>query len=35
MEDSALERVLNAIDKDSPAGARDYAIALLMMAYGR
>jgi integrase/recombinase XerD len=34
MEDSALERVLNAIDKDSPAGARDYAIALLMMAYG-
>ena len=34
MEDSALERVLNAIDKDSPAGARDYAIAVLMMAYG-
>jgi hypothetical protein len=34
MEDSELERVLNTIDKDSPAGARDYAIALLMMAYG-
>jgi integrase/recombinase XerD len=34
MEDSALERVLNAIDKDSPAGARDYAILVLMMAYG-
>jgi len=34
MEDFALERVLNAIDKDKPAGARDYAIALLMMAYG-
>jgi integrase/recombinase XerD len=34
MEDSALERVLEAIDKDSPAGARDYAIAVLMMAYG-
>ena len=34
MEDSALERVLAAIDKDSPVGARDYAIAVLMMAYG-
>ena len=29
-----MERVLKGIDKDSPAGARDYAIALLMMAYG-
>ena len=34
IEDSALERVLDAIDKDSPTGARDYAIAVLMMAYG-
>jgi site-specific recombinase XerD len=34
MEDSALERVLNAIPKESPTGARDYAIAVLMMAYG-
>jgi integrase/recombinase XerD len=34
LEDSALDHVLAAIDKDSPAGARDYAIAVLMMAYG-
>ena len=34
IQDSALERVLDAIDKDSPTGARDYAIAVLMMAYG-
>jgi integrase/recombinase XerD len=34
MEDSALDRVLNAIDKNNPAGSRDYAIAVLMMAYG-
>jgi integrase/recombinase XerD len=34
MEDSALERVLGAIDKDTPNGARDYAIMILMMAYG-
>jgi len=34
MEDSALERVLGAIDKDTPNGARDYAIMVLMMAYG-
>jgi integrase/recombinase XerD len=34
MEDSALERVLSGIDKDSSAGARDYAIAVLMMVYG-
>jgi integrase/recombinase XerD len=34
MEDSALERVLGAIEKDTPNGARDYAIMILMMAYG-
>jgi site-specific recombinase XerD len=34
MEDSALERVLGAIDRDTPNGARDYAIMVLMMAYG-
>lgn len=34
MEDSALERVLGAINKDTPNGARDYAIMVLMMAYG-
>lgn len=34
LEDSALDRVLATIDKDSPVGARDYAIAVLMMAYG-
>jgi integrase/recombinase XerD len=34
MEDSALERVLGAIDQDTPNGARDYAIMVLMMAYG-
>jgi integrase/recombinase XerD len=34
MEDSALERVLDAIDKDTPDGARDYAVMILMMAYG-
>ncbi len=34
MEDSALERVLGAINKDTPSGARDYAIIVLMMAYG-
>ncbi len=34
MEGSALERVLGAIDKDTPTGARDYAIMVLMMAYG-
>jgi integrase/recombinase XerD len=33
MEDSALERVLNAIPKESPTGTRDYAIVVLMMAY--
>lgn len=34
MEDSALERVLGAIDTSAPNGARDYAIMVLMMAYG-
>lgn len=34
MEDSALERVLGAINKDTPNGARDYAIMVVMMAYG-
>lgn len=34
MEDSALERVLRSIDKATPTGARDYAIMVLMMAYG-
>jgi hypothetical protein len=31
MEDSALERVLNVIPKESPTGIRDYAIVVLMM----
>jgi site-specific recombinase XerD len=34
MEDSALERMLKAIDKDTPFGARDYAMVMIMMAYG-
>lgn len=34
IEDSALERVLAAIDKTTPNGARDYAIILVLMAYG-
>jgi len=34
IEDSALERVLGAIDRNTPNGARDYAIMVLMMAYG-
>src|SRR6267378_1732695 len=34
MEDSALERMLNSIPKDTPNGSRDYAMILLMMAYG-
>ena len=34
MEDSSLERVLAAIDKKTPNGIRDYAIMVLMMAYG-
>ncbi|MFN7137823.1 MAG: site-specific integrase [Limisphaerales bacterium] len=34
MEDSALERMLNSIPKDTPNGSRDYAMIMLMMAYG-
>lgn len=34
MEDSALDRVLRSIDTSTPTGARDYAIMVLMMAYG-
>ncbi|OPY63742.1 MAG: Tyrosine recombinase XerD [Syntrophorhabdaceae bacterium PtaU1.Bin034] len=34
MEDTALERILNVIRKGTAVGARDYAIMLLMMAYG-
>lgn len=34
MEDAALERVLGRIDPNTPNGARDYAIMVLMMAYG-
>ncbi|MEM7392358.1 MAG: site-specific integrase [Verrucomicrobiota bacterium] len=34
IEDAALQRILNAVPLDTPIGARDYAIMLLMMAYG-
>lgn len=34
LEDSVLERVLGRIDPQTPNGARDYAIMVLMMAYG-
>ena len=34
MEDSALQRMLAAIDRTTPNGARDYAIMILMMGYG-
>lgn len=34
VEDSALERVLGTIDRKTPNGARDYAIVLVLMAYG-
>jgi len=34
IEDSALQRALSAIDTETHIGARDYAIFLLMMAYG-
>jgi integrase/recombinase XerD len=34
MEDSALETMLKAIKKDTPFGARDYAIVILLIAYG-
>ena len=34
VDDSALERALRLIDRDSANGARDYAVMLLLMAYG-
>ena len=34
IEDSSLEKMLGAIDRQTPNGARDYAIIVLMMAYG-
>jgi integrase/recombinase XerD len=34
MEDSDIQKILNTIDPDTPEGARDYAIMLLLMAYG-
>lgn len=34
VEDSALERVLRLIARDTANGARDYAVMLLLMAYG-
>ena len=34
LDDSALQRILNVIPKDTATGARDYAIMLMMMAYG-
>ena len=34
LDDSALQRILDVIPKDTATGARDYAVMLLMMAYG-
>ena len=34
MEDSALEKMLKSLSRDTPFGARDYAIITVMMAYG-
>ncbi len=34
MEDSAIELMLAAVPKDTPIGRRDYAVMLLLMAYG-
>lgn len=34
IDDSALERMLAVIDRSTPNGARDYAIILVLMAYG-
>lgn len=34
MEDSALERLLAMIQRETPFGARDYAMVMIMMAYG-
>lgn len=34
MEDSALQHMINGINRDTQKGARDYAVLLLLMAYG-
>lgn len=34
LDDSMLEKMLKAIPRETPGGARDYAIMVLMMAYG-
>jgi integrase/recombinase XerD len=34
MEESAIQKILSTINQDSPHGARDYAILLLLTAYG-
>jgi integrase/recombinase XerD len=34
LDDSVLGKMLQAIPRDTPVGARDYAIIVLMMAYG-
>ena len=34
LDDSVLGKMLKAIPRDTPVGARDYAIIILMMAYG-
>jgi site-specific recombinase XerD len=34
IEDSAVDRIIKLIDRNSAEGARDYAIILLLMAYG-
>lgn len=34
MEDSDLQRMLASVPRDTPKGTRDYAILLLLMAYG-
>ena len=34
MEDSELQRILNIIPKNTAAGTRDYAVMIMMMAYG-
>lgn len=34
LDDTALGKMLKAIPRDTPVGARDYAIIMLMMAYG-
>ena len=34
MEDSALDLVLKAVNRESSNGSRDYAVMILMMAYG-